>query len=221
MLLLLREMRIGVLKEIKDNEYRVALTPEGAKKLKKAGAKIFVETKAGLGSGFSDAEYKKAGAKISSIKQILKECELIVKIKEPIGKELKYFKPKHTIFTFFHFASNKNLTKVMMKSGCNCIAYETVTSKKIRTPLLAPMSEVAGRMAPHIGAYYLAKPNRGRGILLQGIEGVEPAQVVILGGGFVGSNAAEVALGMGANVTIIQRKGNTFKKLKKGFLKPE
>ncbi|HZX34492.1 MAG TPA: alanine dehydrogenase [archaeon] len=213
-------MNVGVLKEIKDNEYRVALTPEGAKRLKAKGAKVFVEKGAGEGSGFADKEYIVAGAKISSVKEILKECSLIMKIKEPVKRELEYFSKKHTLFTYFHFASGKKLTQAMLKSGANCIAYETVSGADGKgMPLLAPMSRVAGRMSAHIGAYYLAKPNGGRGILLQGIEGVAPAKVVVLGGGTAGSNAADVALGMGGDVTIIQRQGKTFGDLVQKFPK--
>ena len=197
-------LKIGLLKEIKNNEYRVALAPEGAKELCSSGAVVLVEKDAGVGSGFSNEEYESNGAKISTIEEILNTCELILKIKEPVEHEMDYFNSKHTIFTYFHFASNKELTDKMVKSGANCIAYETVRNEKGGTPLLAPMSHVAGRMSVHIGAYYLAKPNNGSGILLQGIEGGAPAKVVILGGGNAGSNAVDVALGMGADVTVLE-----------------
>jgi len=212
-------LKIGVLKEIKDNEFRVSLTPQGTEELVSLGAEVFVEKNAGEGSGFPDEEYEEAGAKISAVEEILGNCELILKIKEPVKHEIDYFNSRHTIFTYFHFASNKELTEKMLASKANCIAYETVTSEEIRSPLLAPMSQVAGRMAPHIGAYYLAKPNGGRGILLQGIDGVEPAKVVVLGGGNVGSNSAKVALGMGAKVTILELAGKNFEKLKEKFPK--
>ncbi|MEM4261433.1 MAG: alanine dehydrogenase [Candidatus Diapherotrites archaeon] len=212
-------MRVGVLKEIKDNEFRVALTPDGARKLVEASAEVFVESGAGEGAGFSDTDFRNAGAIISNVKEILGKCELILKIKEPVKHELYYFNSKHTIFTYFHFASNKDLTEAMLKSGANCIAYETVTDDNGNTPLLSPMSEVAGRMAVHVGAYYLAKPNGGSGVLLQGITGVNPGKVVVLGGGFAGRNAVEVALGMGAEVVIIQRPGRTFSELVRLFPK--
>lgn len=198
-------MLVGVLKEIKDNENRVALTPEGCRSLVNCGAIVYVEKGAGEGSGFKDRDYAESGGIISSVKNILENCELILKIKEPVGHELDYFNSSHTLFTYFHFASDYNLTKKMIDSGANCIAYETVSDENNRTPLLAPMSRVAGRMSVHIGAYYLSKSNGGSGVLLQGIEGVSPGKVVIIGGGVSGSNAADVAIGMGADVTIIEK----------------
>ncbi len=210
-------MNVGVLREIKDNEFRVALTPFGVKDLVGLGARVFVESGAGVGSGFSDEEYASAGAIVCSVRDVLDSCELILKIKEPVGVELDYFDHRHTIFTYFHFASNKVLTERMIASGANCIAYETVSDDRGGTPLLAPMSEVAGRMSVHVGAFYLAKSNGGSGVLLQGISGVSPGKVVILGGGVAGSSAAEVAVGMGASVVVLQRRGLTFDRLVERF----
>lgn len=197
-------MKIGVPKEIKPNENRVALTPIGAEVLKRHGHSIYVETNAGVGSGFSDAEYKKAGATIlKTPKQIFDTAEMIMKVKEPIKPEYNLIRDGQVVFTYFHFASSKELTLAMMKSKCIAIAYETVQKDDGSLPLLIPMSEVAGRMAPQEGAKYLEKPMGGRGALLGGVPGTEPAEVVVLGGGIVGTNAAKIAAGFGAKVTIL------------------
>lgn len=197
-------MIIGVPKEIKNNENRVALTPAGAFELVKRGHSVFVQKTAGVGSGFSDAEYKSVGAKIlNSIEAVYKKAEMIIKVKEPIKKEYPLIKKGQLVFTYFHFASYKPLTTAMIKSKATCLAYETVELKDRSLPLLVPMSEVAGRMAIQEGAKYLEKPVKGRGVLLGGVPGVPPGKVLILGGGIVGTQAAKMAAGLGATVTIL------------------
>lgn len=197
-------MIIGVPKEIKNNENRVALTPAGAQELIKRGHTVYVETHAGEGSGFSNEEYVKAGAKmIDKAAEVFSLAEMIMKVKEPIEQEYKLIKKDQLVFTYFHFASYEPLTKAMINSGAICLAYETVERVDGSLPLLIPMSEVAGRMAIQEGAKYLEKPLKGRGILLGGVPGVKPAKVLILGGGVVGTNAAKIAAGMGADVTIM------------------
>ncbi|HRG66914.1 MAG TPA: alanine dehydrogenase, partial [Saprospiraceae bacterium] len=197
-------MIIGVPKEIKPSENRVALTPAGVMEFIKAGHTVFVQSTAGDGSGFSDAEYKKAGAKIlPKIEDVYKKAQMIIKVKEPIAKEYKLIQKDQLLFTYFHFASYEPLTKAMIKSGAVCLAYETVESPDRSLPLLIPMSEVAGRMAIQEGAKYLEKPMGGRGILLGGVPGVAPAKVLVLGGGIVGTQAAKMAAGLGAKVTIL------------------
>jgi alanine dehydrogenase len=198
------QMIIGVPKEIKPSENRVALTPAGVMEFIKAGHSVFVQSTAGEGSGFSDAEYKKAGAKIlPKIEDVYKKAQMIIKVKEPIAKEYKLIQKDQLLFTYFHFASYEPLTKAMIKSGAVCLAYETVESPDRSLPLLIPMSEVAGRMAIQEGAKYLEKPMGGRGILLGGVPGVAPAKVLVLGGGIVGTQAAKMAAGLGAKVTIL------------------
>ncbi len=197
-------MIIGVPKEIKNNENRVALTPAGAKELVKRGHEVYVQATAGEGSGFQDAEYQSAGAKIlPTIEETYGIAEMIMKVKEPIEAEYKLIKKDQLVFTYFHFASYEPLTKAMIESKAVCLAYETVEKSDRSLPLLVPMSEVAGRMAIQEGAKYLEKPLKGRGILLGGVPGVRPAKVLILGGGVVGTNAAKMAAGMGADVTIM------------------
>lgn len=197
-------MILGVPKEIKNNENRVALTPAGAKELIKRGHTVYVQQSAGQGSGFSDADYESAGAKIlPSIEATYEAAEMIMKVKEPIQAEYKLIKPNQLLFTYFHFASYEPLTKAMIESQSVCLAYETVEKADKSLPLLVPMSEVAGRMAVQKGANYLEKPLGGRGILLGGVPGVLPARVLILGGGVVGTQAAWMAAGMGADVTIM------------------
>lgn len=195
-------MIVGVPKEIKNNENRVALTPAGTQELTKRGHTVYVQATAGIGSGFSDEAYSGAGAKIlPSAKEVFDIAEMIIKVKEPIEQEYKLIKKDQLVFTYFHFASYEPLTKAMIETGAVCLAYETV-EKDGGLPLLVPMSEVAGRMAIQEGAKYLEKPLKGRGILLGGVPGVMPAKVLILGGGVVGTNAAKIAAGMGADVTI-------------------
>ncbi len=197
-------MIIGVPKEIKNNENRVALTPGGAQELVKRGHEVFVQTTAGDGSGFTDEEYIHAGASIlPTIEATYDKAEMIMKVKEPIEPEYELIKKDQLVFTYFHFASYEPLTHAMIKSGAICLAYETVEKPDHSLPLLVPMSEVAGRMAIQEGAKYLEKPLKGRGILLGGVPGVRPAKVLILGGGVVGTNAAKMAAGMGADVTIM------------------
>ncbi len=196
-------MLIGVPKEIKANENRVALLPVGAATLIKNGHKVVVETNAGAGSGFSDENYKAVGAEIAKTpKEIFSSAEMIMKVKEPIEPEYNLIRAGQILFTYFHFAASKELTEAMMKAKGICIAYETVQKEDRSLPLLIPMSEVAGRMAPQEGAKYLEKAMGGRGILLGGVPGTGPAEVMVLGGGIVGTNAAKIAAGLGAKVTI-------------------
>jgi alanine dehydrogenase len=197
-------MIIGIPKEIKDNENRVALTPAGTRELKKNGHTIYIQSTAGNGSGFTDDDYKQAGAEIlPDIEATYDTVEMIMKVKEPIEKEYKLIKKDQLVFTYFHFASYEPLTKAMMERGAVCLAYETVEKNDRTLPLLVPMSEVAGRMSVQQGAKYLEKPMKGRGILLGGVPGVKPAKVMILGGGVVGTEAAKMAAGLGADVTIL------------------
>ena len=197
-------MIIGIPKEIKPDEYRVALIPVGVEEMLKHGHTVFTEKGAGLGSGISDEEYKKAGAKITdSSKEIYKQSQLIMKVKEPLPEEYPLLKEDQVIFTFFHFAASRKLTDTMLKAKVVAIAYETIRDEHNQHPILTPMSEVAGRMSIQEGAKYLENPMLGRGILLGGVPGVEPAEVVIIGGGVVGANAAKVAAGLGARVTVL------------------
>ena len=197
-------MKIGIPKEIKTNENRVSLVPAGAEALVAAGHSVLVETGAGLGSGFTDDQYTAVGAKIAPTADATwADADMIMKVKEPIEPEWKRMKKEQAIFTYFHFAADEKLTKAHMASGAVCIAYETVETANRELPLLVPMSEVAGRMAVQEGAKYLEKLYGGRGVLLGGVPGVPPAKVVILGGGIVGINAAKMAAGMGAKVTIL------------------
>ena len=197
-------MKIGVPIEIKNNENRVGMTPSGVFELTKRNHDVYVQTNAGFGSGFFDEDYVKAGATIlDTIEEVYEAADMIVKVKEPIEKEYTLIKPHHVVFTYFHFASSETLTKAMIDSKAVCIAYETVEDPDGSLPLLIPMSEVAGRMSIQQGAKYLEKPIKGRGILLGGIPGVPPAHVLVLGGGIVGIQAAKMAAGLGANVTIM------------------
>ena len=197
-------MKIGIPKEVKTNESRVALVPSGAESLIAAGHCVLVETGAGLGSDFSDEQYLAVGAYIvPDADTVWADADLIVKVKEPIEPEWRRIKPGQTLFTYFHFAADKKLTQAHLESGAICIAYETIELPSRELPLLTPMSEVAGRMAVHEGAKYLEKIYGGRGVLLGGVPGVPPAHVVILGGGVVGMNAAKMAAGLGASVTIL------------------
>jgi alanine dehydrogenase len=196
-------MIIGVPKEIKDNEYRVAMTPGGARQLVEAEHQVRVETGAGEGSGFSDAQYEASGAKIVPINADAWSAQMVVKVKEPQANEYEFMRPDLVLFTYLHLAAEERLTREMMKRGLTGIAYETVELPNGQLPLLTPMSEVAGRMAIQVGAHYLEKMNGGRGKLLGGVPGVVPADVVIIGAGVVGTNSAQMALGMGAHVVII------------------
>jgi alanine dehydrogenase len=197
-------MVIGVPKEIKNNENRVALTPAGTQELVKRGHAVFIQRAAGVDSGFPDEEYIRAGAEmLQDAAEIFSRAEMIIKVKEPIEQEYPLIRAGQLVFTYFHFASYEPLAKAMIKSGAICLAYETVERSDGSLPLLIPMSEVAGRMAIQEGAKYLEKPLKGRGILLGGVPGVKPAKVLILGAGIVGTNAAKIAAGMGADVTIV------------------
>lgn len=197
-------MIIGVPKEIKANENRVGVTPAGAFELTKRGHSVHVQTTAGEGSGFSDEEYLEAGAKITpSIEATYEIAEMIIKVKEPIKPEYDLIKEDQLLFTYFHFASSEPLTEAMIRRKAVCLAYETVELADRSLPLLIPMSEVAGRMATQEGAKYLEKPMKGRGVLLGGVPGVEPGKVLVLGGGIVGTQAAKMAAGLGADVTIM------------------
>lgn len=197
-------MIIGVPKEVKNQEFRVGLTPAGIQSLTDLGHRIFIETNAGLGSGFSDESYLVAGASIlPTSPEIYQISDMIVKVKEPLASEYSLIRPGQIIFTYFHFAASNELTDAMLKSGAICIAYETVELADRSLPLLIPMSEVAGRMAVQVGAYFLGKPQGGKGKMLGGVPGVPPANVLILGGGIVGTQAAKMAAGLGANVTIL------------------
>jgi alanine dehydrogenase len=196
-------MKIGIPKEIKNNENRVSLTPGGAHALTQHGHTVYVETQAGKNSGFSDEAYIKAGAKIlPTAKEIFATADMIMKVKEPIPVEYDLIRPNQLLFTYFHLAADRKLTDAMVKTGAICLAYETV-EKDHTLPLLIPMSEVAGRMSVQQGAKYLEKPQGGKGILLGGVPGVKPANVLILGGGIVGTQAAFIAAGVGAHVTIM------------------
>ena len=197
-------MNIGVPKEIKNNENRVALTPSGVKELTKNGHQVYVQASAGEGSGFLDSAYTAVGAQLlESAVEVFAIADMIIKVKEPIESEYELIRKDQLLFTYFHFASYQPLTDAMIASGAICLAYETVEKRDRSLPLLIPMSEVAGRMAIQEGAKYLEKPLKGRGILLGGVPGVLPAKVLILGGGIVGTNAAKIASGMGANVIIM------------------
>ncbi len=197
-------MKIGVPKEIKPDENRVGMIPSGVLELVQAGHEVLVETGAGKGSNFSDEEYIQAGATIvPSAEAVYGEADMIVKVKEPIRPEYSLIRKDQVIFTYFHFASSRELTEAMIESGAVCIAYETVEDADGSLPLLIPMSEVAGRMAVQEGAKYLERPMGGRGILLGGVPGVKPAKVLIIGGGVVGTQAAKMAAGLGADVTVM------------------
>ena len=197
-------MIIGVPKEIKNNENRVALTPAGVAEFKKQGHVVYVQTKAGENSGFNDKSYAEAGAIIlPTIETVYEIADMIIKVKEPIASEYPLIKKDQLLFTYFHFASSEPLTHAMIERSAVCLAYETVEKADRSLPLLVPMSEVAGRMSIQEGAKYLEQPMKGKGILLGGVPGVAPANVVILGGGIVGTQAAKTAAGLGARVTIV------------------
>ncbi|CAN5658262.1 alanine dehydrogenase [soil metagenome] len=198
-------MRIGVAREIKPQEHRVALTPAGARELVQRGHEVLVETGAGLGSAFLDERYARAGASIVSMDDVWGRSELLLKVKEPIDIEYSRLRPGMTLFTYLHIAADESLTRALVASGITGIAYETVETDLGALPLLAPMSEIAGRLAPQAGVHYLEKPKGGRGILLGGVAGVAPGRVVVIGGGMVGYNAAVIAIGLGAQVTILER----------------
>jgi alanine dehydrogenase len=211
-------MRVGCPREIKTHEYRVGLTPESAAELVRAGHDVFLETGAGEGIGADDARYRAAGVTIlPDADAVFDTGELIVKVKEPQAVEIARLKPRHTLFTYLHLAPDPEQAKGLIASGATCIAYETVTDAAGRLPLLKPMSEVAGRMAVQVGAHYLEKAHGGRGVLMGGVPGVPPANVVILGAGVAGYNAAQIAVGMRARVTVFDKNLGRLEELDREF----
>ena len=207
-------MLVGVPKEIKDNEFRVGLVPSTVRELTAKGHEVLVERNAGVGAGISDADYQAVGAEIvPDADQIFRRAELVVKVKEPLAVERKKLRPGQVLFTYLHLAADREQTEDLVASGAICIAYETVTSAQGTLPLLTPMSEVAGRMAPQAGARCLEKENGGRGVLLGGVPGVPPADVVVLGAGVAGSNAALISAGMGATVTVVDRNPDVLRRI--------
>ena len=211
-------MRIGVPKEIKVHEYRVGLVPSSVLELVHHGHEVLVQTGAGLGAGLTDADYVAAGAKmVDSADQIFAEADMVVKVKEPQAEERKKLRPGQILFTYLHLAPDAPQTRDLIDSGAICIAYETVTAPNGSLPLLTPMSEVAGRLAPQVGAHALEKAQGGRGVLLGGVPGVPAADVVILGGGVSGTHAATIAVGMGAQVTVVDRSADALKRLAAQF----
>ena len=198
-------MRIGVAKEIKSDEYRVALTPAGARELVQRGHEVVIEGSAGLGSAFPDSAYEAAGARTADVDEVWSTSELLLKVKEPIEAEYRQLREGLVLFTYLHIAADEPLTRALVDSGITAVAYETVETENGALPLLAPMSEIAGRLAAQAGAYFLEKPLGGRGLLLGGVPGVAPGRVLVIGGGMVGYNAALIALGLGATVTILER----------------
>jgi alanine dehydrogenase len=211
-------MKVGVPTEIKPDEYRVALTPAGARELREHGHEVLVQARAGLGSTIPDAEYEAQGARIvPDAEAVLDEAELILKVKEPQPGEVELLRPQHTLFTYLHLAPAPELTRGLCESGATCIAYETVEDSHGQLPLLAPMSEVAGKIATQAGAFFLEKPMGGRGVLLAGVPGVAAANVMIIGGGVVGFNAAAIAIGMEADVFVFDRNIDRLRELDVAF----
>ena len=207
-------MLVGVPKETKDNEYRVGLVPSTVRELVDHGHSVVIETGAGLGAGLTDADYTAVGAEIvADANAVFARAEMIVKVKEPLAPERKKLRPEQILFTYLHLAPDREQTEDLLESGAIAIAYETVTSAQGALPLLTPMSEVAGRMAPQVGSQCLQKENKGRGVLLGGVPGVPPADVVIVGGGVAGSHAAIIAAGMGATVTVVDRNPDALRRI--------
>ena len=207
-------MLIGVPREIKVHEYRVGLTPESVRELVASNHRVLVETQAGAGIGAGDAEYESAGAAIvATPEEILAQADLIVKVKEPLARERALLRPKQTLFTYLHLAPDPEQLRDLMKAGVIAIAYETVTSASGALPLLAPMSEIAGRLSVQVAAHYLERPHGGRGILVSGAAGLAPARILVLGAGVVGSNAARIALGMGGDVVVLSRSPGPLRRL--------
>jgi alanine dehydrogenase len=212
-------MIVGLPREIKDNENRVGLVPAGVQALTSAGHSVLVEHDAGVGSGISDDQYVAAGAKIlGAADEVFAKADMIVKVKEPVGPEYQLLREGQILYTYLHLAPVKALTQMLLDRKVAGVAYETITGRNGSLPLLTPMSEIAGRMSVHIGAYYLQKSNGGRGVLLSGVPGVPPADVVIIGGGVVGKNAARIAAGMGAEVTILEASPERMRELDDMFL---
>lgn len=211
-------MRVGIPRELKNHEYRVGLTPVSVRELVSAGHEVLVERDAGVAIGFTDEHYRAAGAVIvDTPEEVFARCDMIVKVKEPQPREFQLLRPGQLLFTYLHLAADGTQAKALINSGAICIAYETVTDDRGRLPLLAPMSEVAGRMAVQAGAHHLEKAQGGRGVLLGGVPGVGPGRVVILGGGMVGTNAAKVAVGLGASVIIFDRSVDRLRELEQQF----
>ena len=211
-------MIIGVPKEIKDKEFRVGMVPAGVKIIVRAGHSVFIETGAGLGSGIADEQYKKAGAEIVQTPALVfSRAEMVIKVKEPLPQEYRYLRSGLMLFTFLHLAALPELTGALLDSRVTAIAYETVQLDNGSLPLLAPMSEVAGRLATQVGAHYLEKETGGRGVLLGGVSGVEPGHVTVLGSGTVGLNAAQMAVGLGSSVTVIGRNQQRLAELESFF----
>ena len=211
-------MKIGIPKERKDHEFRIALTPEGVDELVRNGHEVWIETTAGQGADFPDDLYRTVGARIAaSAEDLFDRAELILKVKEPLASEIPYLQPRHTLFTFLHLASSKPLTEALMKSGSTAIAYETTENEWGHLPMLQPMSQIAGRLTIQIGAHFLERTQGGKGILLGGVPGAPRGHVVILGSGGVGSAAVEVALGIGARVTVIGNEMNQLQRLQERF----
>ncbi len=207
-------MRVGIPTEIKNNEYRVAITPAGVAELVHRGHEVLIQAGAGEGSAISDADFKRAGAQmINSVDEVWAEADLLLKVKEPIEPEYARLREGQTLFTYLHLAASRPCTDALMTSGTTSIAYETVQTGDGALPLLAPMSEVAGRLAAQVGAYHLMRTHGGRGVLMGGVPGVAPANVVVIGGGMAGDNAAAVAKGMGARVTVFDLNINTLRKI--------
>jgi len=211
-------MRVGVPKEIKIHEYRVGLVPAAVRELVESGHEVLVQTGAAAGIGFADADYQRVGAKIAaSAEEVFEKADLIVKVKEPQPQECARLRAGQVLYTYLHLAADKAQAEALQKSGATCIAYETVTAPDGSLPLLTPMSEVAGRMSVQVGAYCLQKANGGRGILLGGVPGVAPAKVVVLGGGVAGTNAVEMAVGLRADVTVVDRSVKRLRELSSIF----
>jgi alanine dehydrogenase len=198
-------VKVGVAREIKPDEYRVALTPAGALELVERGHEVVVEAGAGAGSAFADGDYERVGARVADVAEVWESADLLLKVKEPVPEEFPLLREGLTLFTYLHVAADEPLTRALLDSGVTAVAYETVETASGALPLLAPMSEIAGRVAAQAGAYFLEKPFGGRGLLLGGVPGVAPGHVVIIGGGIVGYNAAIIAIGLGAQVTILER----------------
>jgi alanine dehydrogenase len=206
-------MRIGIPKEIKTDEKRVAITPSGVAALRSHGHRVLVERGAGLGSGITDHDFRQAGAAITSAREVWRSAELVMKVKEPLPSEFHYLRPELILFTYLHLATGRTLTRELARRGVTAIAYETIQIEDGSLPLLAPMSEIAGRLAVQVGAWCLEAQHGGSGVLLSGASGVRPAKVVVLGAGIAGSNACQIAIGMGAHVSVIERNPNRLRYL--------
>ena len=206
-------MRIGVPKEIKAEEKRVAITPSGVAALTAQGHQVWIERGAGLGSGIADPDFRRAGARLGGAREVWGRTEMVMKVKEPLTSEYRYLRPDLILFTYLHLASSRPLTRALMRSGCTAVAYETIQLEDGSLPLLAPMSEIAGRLAVQVGAWCLESQNGGSGVLLSGASGVRPGKVVVLGGGIAGSNSCQIAVGMGAQVSVIERNPNRLRYL--------